>query len=160
MGHESRTGCFVLPCGGFLYPCRVSSTASISVGHIEIVRCLTPRLARPKERDVDAENGSHALWAAHLRSGPDMTASRPCGDRLCSAHWVVSTHGIFVEPRRATRHLGVRCRAPHCWLTSHQVPRTGGGACTPTRMPEVGGGGGSSSVWRLFFICRAPGASA
>ena len=89
-----------------------------------------------------------------------MTASRPCGDRLCSAHWVVSTHGLFVEPRRATRHVGVRCRAPHCWRTSHRVPGTGGGACTPTSMPDLGGGGGSSSVWRLFLICRAPGAPA
>jgi len=68
----------------------------------------------------------------------------------------VSTHGILVEPRRVTRHVGVRCRASRSWRTSHRWTGTGG-ACTPIRMPDLGGGGQQQRQATVFMSCAGSG---
>ena len=74
-----------------------------------------------------------------MRCGPELTstASRRCGDRWC---WMVAAHKLLAEPRNATRLVGVRCGALHCWRTS-QRKRGAGDGCTPISVPDWGDGG-------------------
>jgi len=53
---------------------------------------------------------------------------------------MVAAHKLLAEPRNATRLVGVRCGALHCWRTS-QRKRGAGDGCTPISVPDWGDGG-------------------